>query len=106
MKGFLILAVLLLAGCSTSPTSPSAVSSLAPSAPNLRWDIVASGCTPTAAPLPLPDPNTVVLSPQSDGSIMASAPYTSPTGRPVLLYARFLETSSGLALCSWDTADV
>ena len=73
----------------------------------LRWDVMAStGCSATSAPSPQPDMSTASLYKEPNGSVTASWPY-QVAGRPVILYANFVETASGAwGMCSWDTADV
>jgi hypothetical protein len=42
---------------------------------------------------------------EPNGSITASWPY-DVAGRPVVLYANFVEVNGAFVMCSWDTADV
>ena len=109
MKHFLVCLTLCAAGCSDTPTSPTVVSTPAVppavSSQTLRWDVIATGCAATRAPVPLPDPNTGNLTKLADGSISGSWPYRS-RGTSVLLYARFIDDAGLLALCTWDIADL
>ncbi|MCC7176990.1 MAG: hypothetical protein IT177_01225 [Acidobacteria bacterium] len=124
MRFIIPAALVLAAGCSGSPTSPSALvqspvaearSVASPGegapagdtngTPALRWDVVAPGCTPRPVPSPLPDPTDARLSPGPNGMTAASWSWTS-AGRDVLLIAYFIEHDGMLKLCSWDTSDV
>ena len=106
MKRLILFVALTAAGCSNSPTSPTAVTQPGPGvSTTLRWDIQAPACQSHAAPNPLPDPSTAKMTTGEDGSITASYPYTLQ-GRSVLLYGNFVPVNGVWALCSWDTADV
>ena len=102
MKYALICAAILAAGCAQTPTSPTTTGA---SAGLLRWDVVAPGCAATSAPTPKPDLTAATLRQEPDGSMTASWPY-EVGGRPVLLYARFVEFGGVWGMCSWDTSDV
>ena len=108
MSSLVLGAVLMTAACSEtpiSPTSASAASSLS-ATPNLRWDVVAAGCTPAPSPSPLPDAATARVALEADGALRATWAIVSDTNRPGTLYAKFLSHgSSDWALCSWDTVD-
>lgn len=124
MRFIIPAALVFAAGCSGSPTSPSALvqspvaearSVASPGdgapagdtngTPALRWDVVAPGCTPRPAPSPVPDPNDARLSQGPNGMTTASWWWMS-AGREVLLVASFVDHEGLLKLCSWDTSDV
>jgi hypothetical protein len=107
----LILGLALVAGCSDSPVSPTALDGGAgvtePSRPlTLRWDLVAPNCSPRTPPSPLPEAISARVNHEPDGSIQASWDYTFPEGGTGLLYARFVRSGNEWALCFWDTASV
>jgi hypothetical protein len=125
MRFIVLPALVLAAGCSGSPTSPSPLTELpvaqslttaspgagasddeSPRTLPIRWDVSAPGCSPPPAPNPLPDPNHARLSPGQNGMTVASWWWQTSGGRSVLLVAHFLEHEGMLKLCSWDTSDV
>ena len=107
MRTMLPLAAALLAvNCSTSPTAPSPVredptASAAPLA-NLRWDVMAPGCTPKSPPSPLPDPQQARLEPGPHGTIVAFW----PSYRAGMLHATLVEQDQQLLVCDWEIADL
>ena len=108
MRTLLPLAAALFAvNCSGSPTAPTAIptqGSAASSAPlaNLRWDVVAPGCTPKSPPSPLPDPEQARLEPGPHGTIVAFW----PSYRTGLLHATLVESEQLLLVCDWEIADL
>lgn len=114
MKRLLIAATLLVAaGCSNSPTSPTPVTTVTPPVvvvtpttdrTTLHWEIMAPGCAPLLAPSPLPDSNLADRINLADGSLSVSWNYRT-RGLNSLLYARFVEGSGTMNLCTWDTAN-
>jgi len=106
VKHLLLCVVLLSAACSQSPTAPT-LQGQEPStlAGKLRWEVAASGCSATATPSPKPDLMAAAFHQEPNGSITASWPY-EVAGRPVVLYANFVEVNGAFVMCSWDTADV
>ena len=102
--GFALCAV----GCSETPLSPTEVGrgSAAATAPRLRWDLVAPGCTPRTPPSPIPETASARVSQEADGSIRASWDHVFPGGGTGLLYAKFVPSGTEWLLCFWDTASV
>jgi|SRR4029450_13433121 hypothetical protein len=96
------------AACSNTPTSPTSNVAIDPAtlSTQLRWDVTASSCAPSPMTFPAPKSAPAAVQPQSDGSIIASWPYTN-AGRDVMLYANFIRSTNGeWTICSWDTADI
>lgn len=89
--------------CSQSPTAPSTTQSVAS---ELRWNVMSASCAATTTPSPQPNFSAASIAHEGDGSVIASWPWTSSSGRPGLLYARFVRENGGWAMCSWDVADV
>ena len=107
MSSLVLGAVLMTAACSEtpiSPTSASAASSLS-ATPNLRWDVVAAGCSPAPSPSPLPDAASARVALEADGTLRATWAIVSNADRAGTLYAKFQAYGSDWALCSWDTVD-
>ena len=110
MRSILVMvlgASLVTAACSETPLSPTPVPAATTPAGtlNLRWDVVAAGCTPNPAPSPLPDAAAARVNLEGDGSIAASWSIVSPDNRAETLYAKFRPSGSDWALCAWDTVD-
>lgn len=106
MKHLMLCVVLLCTACSQSPAGPTAQGQDPTTvATKLRWEVAASGCPATATPSPKPDLMAATFHQEPDGSITASWPY-EVGGRPVVLYANFVEINGAFMMCSWDTADV
>jgi hypothetical protein len=72
----------------------------------LRWDIVASGCTATASPTPLPDPARATYLAERDGLIPVTWDYQSAQGQRGILTALFRANGSELHICSWELSDL
>jgi hypothetical protein len=94
--------LLFAIGCSESPTAPT---SAAPVAGQLRWNVVAASCAPNTPPSPAPDFSRATIVEQPDGSVMATWQHVV-NNREGILYARFVRENGGWAMCSWDVADV
>ena len=72
---------------------------------NLRWDVVAAGCSPGATPSPLPERRERSRCTRSGRRIPATWSIVSDADRAETLYAKFRPSGADWALCTWDTVD-
>lgn len=104
MRYPLILSLLLLAGCSGSPTAPTpppvAVATFDPNA--LRWDLAAPGCT-IAKPVPMLNDRQPDIRTDSATSIRGLWLMSTSGRRSTYTEGVFQRVGNVWALCSWDT---